>query len=191
MLLANAADQEVGGGIQPRTMRRSIKPALLVFVLFTSVLLPAKKPTTVPHAPLSATVMNAKTIYIQNDSGHADIADKAYAELKEWGKYRIVDSSTKADLVLILTVSSGHTATSDSSSVDLYNSQTGAWTSGTVETPSTRTWNFTNAKLIDPTTGDTEWTDRKRWERKQSATMELIRTLQHRIEEQEKMQAKQ
>jgi hypothetical protein len=49
-------------------------------VLAMSTLMFGKKPEAVQHAPLPAKVLTAKTIYIQNDSGYVDMADKAYTQ---------------------------------------------------------------------------------------------------------------
>ena len=52
--------------------------------------------------PLPLQVMTAKTIYIDNRSGVADLGDKAYDELRKWGRFQIVDSAGKADAALLL-----------------------------------------------------------------------------------------
>lgn len=70
--------------------------------------------------------------------------------------------------------------------VNLHNSQTGAWTNGTVPVTSTDTLQFSEIKLIDPATGDPMWEDRREWSRKRSATEILIQSLRQRVEEQEK-----
>lgn len=146
----------------------------------------AKKHQEVQHAPLPAKVLASKTIYIQNDSGYAGAADKAYTQLKAWGKYQIVDDKKKADLVLVLTTSTSQTDTKKAAQVNTYNSKTGAWTYGTVNTPTTETVDSTRITVIDPATGDTMWADQMEWGRRYSATEELIKELRKRVEEQEK-----
>jgi hypothetical protein len=81
---------------------RKATQALIVLVVFTSLVF-AKKQGSTQHAPLPAKVLAAKTIYIQSDSGWAEAGDKAYTQLKAWGKYQNVDAKEKADMTLVLT----------------------------------------------------------------------------------------
>jgi hypothetical protein len=144
-----------------------------------------RKKQTVEHAPLPAKVLTAKTIYIENDSGIANMADKAYTQLKAWGKYQIVNERERADLVLVLKATDKQVQRSGVGSAGSFNYQTGAWTQSTVPTIRTRTFAFTLMALIDPASGDVAWSDQGEWTKKQSATMELIKDLQQRVEEQQ------
>jgi len=169
-------------------MKNARQVALVASILITSIsLLSAKKKQqTVEHAPLPAKVMTAKTIFIQNDSGYAEMADTAYTQLKAWGKYQIVDAKEKADLVLVLAITTRESAGTSPGWVSLHNSETGSWTNGTVSSPSTSTLHFTQIRLINAATGDTAWADQRLWRRKRPGTEELIRALRQRVEEQEK-----
>ena len=51
-------------------------------------------------------VLAAKTIYIDNQTTDAELQHDAYLGLSKWGRYEIVDSPQKADLVLRLSGSS-------------------------------------------------------------------------------------
>jgi hypothetical protein len=168
------------------TMYRNVILTLIVCSMLTPFVFAEKKQTEVEHAPLAAKVLTAKTIFIQNDTGQADAADKAFTQLKAWGKYQVVDSKDKADLVLAISVASVQKETSEAHSSTSYNYKTGAWTSGTYTTPGTITWSYIHLQLIDATSGDVTWTDRMVERRKYSATQELIKSLQRRVEEQEK-----
>lgn len=69
------------------------------------------------RAPLPAKVLSVKSIYVENH-GSAKDADRAYDELKKWGRWEIVQDRAKADLVVILPsqegqYSSGQTQTYD------------------------------------------------------------------------------
>ena len=55
------------------------------------------------HAPLPASVIAAKTVYIDNQTGHAEITDRAYDELSKWGRFKILKDEKDADLVLRFT----------------------------------------------------------------------------------------
>ena len=77
-------------------------------VCLTLLLLPVLASTCLAkdkHAPLPEMVVSAKTIYIDNQSGFANMGDRAYDELGKWGRFQIVDSADKADLVLLLSAS--------------------------------------------------------------------------------------
>jgi hypothetical protein len=163
---------------------------LTAILLALASLASAKKQQAPQHAPLPAKVMESKTIYIQNDSGWAEMADNAYTQLKAWGKYQVVDVKEKADLILVLAVTTEQTEGTQHKWVNLHNSQTGAWTNGTVPVATTETLKFSELKLIDPATGDLAWSDRLGWSRKRSATEVLIQSLRQRVEEQEKQSAR-
>lgn len=141
----------------------------------------AKKKQAVQYAPLPAKVLAAKTIHIQNESGYAEMVDNAYTSLKAWGRYQLVDAKEKADLILLLTVATEQKESHET--VSIYNPKTG-WSHGTVGTPSTYAWTFSQTRLIDPATGDTVWADERAWIGK-PAIEELIKGLRERIEEQE------
>src|SRR5580658_3809940 len=79
-----------------------LKRARLVFVLGAAVLsfgiaYANEKPAAVP-----AKVLSAKTIYVDNQTNDAELQHDAYMGLSKWGRYDIVDSPQKADLVLRL-----------------------------------------------------------------------------------------
>jgi hypothetical protein len=67
-------------------------------LLLTSLPLFAAK-----HAPLPDAVMQAKTVYIVNQSGRQDIADSAYAEFSKWGRFSVAKTKESADIVAIFT----------------------------------------------------------------------------------------
>lgn len=160
--------------------------ALLVVLASATLAFGAKK-EKVQHAPLPAKVLAARTVFIQNDSNQPGIADKAYTQLKQWGRYQVVDSRDRADLVLLFTLAYSHTQHSDSDYVSLYNSRTGGYTSGVVPSGTvTITWTYTQMRLVDPSTSEVMWADERAWLRKHSATDELMESLRQRVEEQEK-----
>jgi hypothetical protein len=170
----------------PLRLTRFVGLSLAFFVLPCAF---AKKREVVQHAPLPGQMMAAKTVFIQNESGLPNVADKAYTDLKSWGRYVIVDSREKADLILDFTVSHSQKESEDSQFVSLYNSQTGAYTYGTAPGgASSITWSFTHMKVIDPKTQEVIWEDQRAWLRKHPATDELIKSLKSRVEEQDKAQ---
>jgi hypothetical protein len=76
------------------------KLAVVLATLLMAVSVAAKA----VKAPLPDALINAKTIYIDNESGHAEMLDRAYDELKKWGRYTVVQDSSQADVVLVLRV---------------------------------------------------------------------------------------
>ena len=57
-------------------------------------------------APVPTKVLAAKTIYVDNQTNDAELQHDAYMGLSKWGRFEIVDSPQKADLVLRLSGSS-------------------------------------------------------------------------------------
>jgi hypothetical protein len=55
---------------------------------------------------LSAAVLGAKTIYVDNQTSDANLQNNAFMALARWGRFQVVDSPQKADIVLRLTGSS-------------------------------------------------------------------------------------
>lgn len=139
--------------------------------------------------PLPQQVMAAKTIYIDNRSGDADLGDKAYDELEKWGRYQIVDSPDKADLVLLLSAKEyigGYTSgtyRNTTGNVD-NNGNVNAQTYGTTTSHAVIS-GTTYITLIDPKSGASLWGDARAWGRFKSATRGLIKELRERVKDQE------
>jgi hypothetical protein len=56
------------------------------------------------YAPLPEKLMQAKTVYIENKTGDARVADTIYRELPKWKKYVLVNERSKSALVFVLTM---------------------------------------------------------------------------------------
>jgi len=80
------------------------------------------------HAPLNPKIIAAKTVYIENH-GSARLKDKAYDELKKWGRWTIVEERAKADLVIVLSSEEGQSSTGQTQTYDP-NMETGTMTTG-------------------------------------------------------------
>lgn len=160
--------------------------ALLLLVTSSAAAHGAKK-KQVEHAPLPAKVVAAKTVYILNESNQPGIADKAYTQLKQWGKYQVVDSKEKADVWLVFTLGYSQSQREDSDVMSLYNWKTGEHTSGIVPSGTiTVTWTYTQMRIVDPVNSDVLWADERPWLRKHSATDELMESLRQRVDEQQR-----
>jgi hypothetical protein len=128
------------------------------------------------HAPLPSQLFSAKTLFIENQAS-ADTADRAYDELKKWGRFEIVTDRTRADLIMSLSIklpehTGGH--------VSVWNSD-GTYSSGHV---SGGTLGYTYLTILDAKTGESLYSDTKRWVAFGSATRNMIKDLQKRIESQ-------
>jgi hypothetical protein len=156
---------------------RNVMPILLVSFLGCSIVCAAKE----HHAPLPAKLLAAKTIYIENH-GPAKIADRAYDELQKWGRWKIVDSTGAADIVLQLSGERGEATSGQTSSYDY---KTNTWHHGTVTEASS---GHTHISIIDPKAGETLYSDTRSAGYK-SATRKMLQDLRNRIEEQEKTSA--
>ncbi|HTZ72700.1 MAG TPA: hypothetical protein VMB47_02170 [Candidatus Aquilonibacter sp.] len=83
-----------------------MKNSLLVAMLGALLLLSAARVTAQTAeeyaAPLPAAVTSAKTIFIHND-GNTPVVYEAFCDaIRDWGKYRIVASADRADLIVTL-----------------------------------------------------------------------------------------
>jgi len=169
-------------------MRRKISLLLVVCILsFSSPALAKTK-----HAPLPVQIVQAKTVYLVNQTQLANLGDKAFDELTKWGRFKIVQKAEEADLVLVLSATSKVTG---------FDTQTSGNTTGTVDDSGNvelsgqstshsqaKTVSYTYLTAIDPKTGAHLWSDVKQWGSlyfPRSATRSLVKELRKRIEEQE------
>ena len=71
------------------------------------------------HAPLPASVIAAKTVYIDNQTGHTEITDRAYDALSKWGRFKILKDAKDADLVLRFTADTNGRPTPPHNDIDV------------------------------------------------------------------------
>ena len=71
-------------------------------ITLVAVLLAQFSPGETPRATAIKQIRTAKTIYF-DDQTHvaASVGEKARTELKKWGRYKIVEDRTQADLILL------------------------------------------------------------------------------------------
>src|SRR5580704_19493444 len=55
------------------------------------------------HPPSPASLMAAKTVYIDNQTGNAKITDRANDAITKWGRFQISKDEKGADLILRFT----------------------------------------------------------------------------------------
>ena len=63
--------------------------------------------------------MAAKTVYIDNQTGHSEITDRAYDALSKWGRFKILEDAKDADLVLQFTADTKGRPTPPHNDIDI------------------------------------------------------------------------
>ena len=92
---------------------KAAKKLALALVLVVSPMYAADK-----YPPLPASVIAAKTVYIDNQTGSSQVTDKAYEALTKWGRYTVVKDAKSADLVLQFTAETGGRPTPPGNNID-------------------------------------------------------------------------
>lgn len=130
-----------------------------------------------PHAPLRPQILAAKTVYVENH-GSARLKDKAYDELRKWGRWEIVEDRSKADLVIALSSEDGQSSTGRTQTYDpnmkTGDMKTGGWKYGTV---TSTTPGSVHLELLDIKSGESLYADTR------STAHGIIKELQKRMEE--------
>jgi hypothetical protein len=54
------------------------------------------------HLPFPEKLINARTVFIQNDSGDSKLGDAMYKTLRSWGRWKIVAERSEADIVAVV-----------------------------------------------------------------------------------------
>jgi hypothetical protein len=70
------------------------------------------------YPPLPASILAAKSVYIDNQTGYSQISDKAYEALTKWGRYTIAKDKKDADLVLQFTADTQGRPTAPGNNID-------------------------------------------------------------------------
>jgi hypothetical protein len=82
-------------------MRRSIQLATASF-LFGVVLCGVAYSAGAQRSALPPAVVNAHTIFLENDTGFAELQYTAVLELSKWGHFELAESHDRADLIVRL-----------------------------------------------------------------------------------------
>jgi len=101
---------------------RRIGVVLCLFVSLHAVV--AKSRKDIPPAPLPSVVVNAKKVFLTNGGGSNLAYDTFYSEMKDWGKYEIVGSPDKADLIVEISYHVDHNGTRVWSTSNTYDGTT-------------------------------------------------------------------
>ena len=72
-------------------------------LLFALLSVPATaKPKVIPKSPLPVLVQSAKTAFLTNGGGTPLAFDEFYSQMKQWGRFKIADAPSQADVVIEL-----------------------------------------------------------------------------------------
>ncbi len=153
-------------------MRKFIR--LLGILFCAAVLIPAALARKTERPPLPAKIMRANSVFVDCvcPRGLAVARDIALQQLQSWGRFQISQQRRQTDLVFLF---SGNPYLGDDVTRD-----------GPDDRPVKV--DFTIMTVIDPNTGQTLWTDSRRWGslRVRGATKDLIEELRQQMEEQVK-----
>lgn len=181
-----------GGPIMEKVTCSLATAALLASALCPSVLGHTK------HAPLPEQILQAKAAYIDNQTGFAELGDRAYDEVSKWGRFKIVKSAKDADVVFLLSAqeyAAGYrTSTTGTSQGTMDDTGNVALSHDSTSHTTAQMSGITFLTVLDPKSGKTLWSDAKSWGRGitwmglnfgKSATRSLVKELRERVEEQE------
>jgi hypothetical protein len=130
---------------------------------------------------LPAAVLDAKTVFVQNETTEAELQNSAYMELMKWGRFQIVDNAGKADMVLRLSGTNTVKFVAGENAASTYGPSASAMFAPGDEVPA----GYTRVELVGPKHGNVLWSDlRKTKGSKLSA--KLLDGLREAFEQQER-----
>jgi hypothetical protein len=139
------------------------------------------------HSTVPSKVLSAKTIFVDNQTNDAEIQHDVYMGLNKWGRYDIVDSPQKADLVLRLSGSSVVKFVPGGDPAATYNPKTVSEKSAGGEELAPP--GCTKITLVEPKSGTTLWSDVRKTSNAQEKSR-LLEGLHDAVDQQEKTRNK-
>ncbi len=132
-------------------------------------------------------VLSAKTIYVDNQTNDAEQQHDAYMALSKWGRYEIVDSPQKADVVLRLSGSSVVKFVPGGNPSTTYNPKPVSASSAEIEQLAPP--GCTRLAVIEPGSGTTLWSEVRKTSNAQEKS-KLLEGLHGAVDQQEKNHGK-
>ena len=138
-------------------------------------------------APVPTKVLAAKTIYVDNQTNDAELQHDAYMGLSKWGRFEIVDSPQKADLVLRLSGSSVVKFVPGGEAAATYTAKPVSENSAAGEELAPP--GCTRLTLMEAKSGSTLWSDVRKTSNAQEKS-KLLEGLHEAVDQQEKRHGK-
>jgi trans-2-enoyl-CoA reductase len=134
------------------------------------------------YAPLPDKVVNAKTVFLVNNSGTTKFGDALFRQVKDWSRWQIVTDRGKADLVLVLSQddsAAGVISTASATAVGQTVSGTGV-----AAQVKTQKWYL---HVVDASSGEKLWTadatmGGKLWRSWNAIAKSLVSDIQKRLQ---------
>jgi len=138
-------------------MRLTILLAALFAISFAS-----SAQRQLAHSPR---IQHAKTVIFLNQTGSDAVGSESLAQLKKWGKYKIVNDRSQADLIFLLSADPYH-----GGNIIFADGQTGSIDdNGRIAQDRVPSYSkasptrYAYLSVIDAKTGDNLWTDKHAW----------------------------
>jgi hypothetical protein len=134
--------------------------------LFVSIILTSMITVTVyAQKRVSPRILSAKFVCFDDQLGVAAVGDKAFAQLKRWGRFQIVQNRKEADIVIVLSAD-----TYKGGQIILSGGQTGTMgKDGSVDVDRVPNYNqlapvrYAYLTVVDSKTGEKLWSDSHQW----------------------------
>jgi hypothetical protein len=145
---------------------------ILAPLLIAAILLAPQNATparaTEKRSALPTSVVNARTVYVDNHTTSAELQNTAYIELAKWGHFQVVDTPQKADIVLQLSNGNYVKFVPAGENHSASDPQPGkqAWVGADEAVPP----GSTRISLIDPKSGNSLWSDVRKTDSPKAAT---------------------
>ena len=157
---------------------RSLNVRSLVAILITTMfaMTPCVALANKKGPSLPAAILGAKSVYIDNQTTDAALQNAAHMSLAKWGRFQVVDSVQKADVILRLTGSNYvHVVPSDTPPMSMAsaNARGGSESAGAALLPNgyeAAPDGFTRVTLLDAKSGNAAWSDLSKTNSPQAAT---------------------
>jgi len=158
-----------------------------IFLAAGMLMVPALAQANERKAPVPTKVLAAKTIYVDNQTNDAELQHDAYMGLSKWGRFEIVDSPQKADLLLRLSGSSVVKFVPGGEVTSTYTSKPVSENSAAGEELAPP--GCTRLTLMEAKSGSTLWSDVRKTSNSQEKS-KLLEGLHDAVDQQEKHHSK-
>ena len=145
-----------------------VRATILVATVLFASLNPRVAYANDKRPSLPASVLSARTVYVNNQTTSAELQNTAYTELSKWGRFQVVDAPQKADIVLQLSSGNYVKFVPGGENPPAFDPKAGkqAWMGADEAVPP----GSTRISLIDPKSGNSLWSDIRKTDNPKAAT---------------------